>query len=84
MSERSEAMRTAIASVFSSHAEHASDRGLITRFIVIAEVIGDDGEPWLKRISDDGPMWSTVGMLTAISDDIRHAMLGAGDSDGSA
>lgn len=81
MSERSEAMRTAIAEVFADHAEHPSDRGIITTFVVVAEVMGDDGEPWLKRMSDDGPLWRQVGMLTAISDDLRYAMTRCGDSD---
>ena len=74
------AMRDAIAAVFAEHAEHPSDRGLITKFVVIAEVIGDDGEPYLKRVNDDGPMWRTVGMLTAISDDLRDALRNSGDS----
>lgn len=76
-----EDMRAAIAGVFTEHAEHTSDRGLITAYIVIAEVIGDDGEPWLKKISDDGPAWRHVGMLTAISDDLRDFMRGSGDSE---
>ena len=80
MSERSEAMRTAIAAVFAEHAEHPSDRGLITGFVVVAEVLGDDGEPWLKRMGDDGPLWRQVGMLTAVSDDLRYAMVHCGNS----
>lgn len=78
--ERTVAMRSALAGVFAEHAEHPSDRGLITGFIVIAEVMGDDGELWLKRINDDGPMWRTLGMLTSISDDLRDALRNSGDS----
>jgi len=69
-----EAMRDAITQVFADHADHPSDRGIITGFIVIAEVVGADGDPWLKRISDDGPMWRTVGMLTSVNDDLRQAL----------
>ena len=70
-----EAMRAAIAGVYAQHSpEQTSSRGVITGFIVITEVIGDDGQPWLKRIGDEGPMWRTLGMLTAVSDDLREAM----------
>lgn len=79
MTDRSEAMRTALAQVLADNAEHPSDRGLITGFIVIAEVIGDDGDPWLKSISDDGPRWRTLGMLTSVSDDLRQALSNLSD-----
>jgi len=78
--KRTIAMRDAIAHVFADDGDDPSDRGIITGFIVIAEVIGDDGEPYLKRMSDDGPMWRQVGMLTAISDDLRHALTKSGDT----
>lgn len=79
--QRSVAMHAAIAQVFADHAEGPSDRGLITRFIVIAEVIGDDGDPWLKSIGDDGPNWCKIGMLASISDDLRQALRDSGDSE---
>ena len=78
--KRTEDMRAAIARHFAEDGDDPSDRGVITGFIVIAEVIGDDGEPYLKRVSDDGPMWRTVGMLTAISDDLRDALRNSGDA----
>lgn len=72
-----EAMRDAISDVYAKYSpEETSSRGIITNFIVITEVIGDDGQPWLRRISDRGPMWRTLGMLDTFSDDIRHALRG--------
>lgn len=78
--EHTAAMRKAIAHVFADNDDDPSDRGIITGFIVIAEVVGDDGEPWLKRVND-GPAWRILGMLTAISDDLRYALRNSGDSD---
>lgn len=77
--ERSEqigATRNAIAGLIAEDGTHPSDRGIITNFIVIAEIVGDDGEHWLRHIQGEGPMWRTLGMITAISDDIRTAMTG--------
>lgn len=71
-----DAMRTAIFDVYTKYSpEQTSSRGVITNFIVITEVIGDDGDPWLRRISDKGPMWRTLGMLDTVSNDIRYALL---------
>lgn len=73
--EEIEAMREAIAEVYAKHSpEETSSRGIITNFIVLTEVIGDDGQPWLKRINDKGPMWRTLGILDTFSDDIRTAL----------
>lgn len=70
-----EAMRIAIAGVYSKYSpEETTSRGLITNFIVITEVVGDDGESWLRRINSDGPMWRILGMLISVSDDIRAAL----------
>lgn len=73
--EEIEAMREAIAGVYAKHSpEETSSRGIITNFIVLTEVVGDDGEYWVRRISDKGPMWRTLGILDTFSDDIRTAL----------
>lgn len=71
----SEAMRAAITSVLADQqADHPSGRGIVTGFVVVAEVIGDDGDPWITRICDIGPKWRTIGMLVSVTDDLRDAL----------
>lgn len=61
---RSEALLAAISTVLQEHANHTSDRGLVTRFVLVAEQVGDDGDPWLRIISEpDSVQWHRMGLL---------------------
>lgn len=61
---RSEALSAAIDGVLKDHAEHDSDRGLTTDWILIVEQIGADGETYLRLIhSDESVQWRRLGLL---------------------
>ena len=67
-------MREAISKVIQDNAETPADRGVIVEFIVVVEIIGDDGGQWLKMVSGDGTHWHKVGMLMSVTDDLRNDM----------
>ena len=57
------------------HAEHidtieraiteVTDAPMVTRWLIIAEAVADDGQPYLHYVTSPGlPPWQTVGMLT--------------------
>ena len=74
-------LEEAIAVAFTREGEHPSDRGLITAWLVVAEVMGDDGRPYLKRVISDGtPAWRIIGMLGAILDNTRDGMRSRSDT----
>lgn len=58
-------MSEAIAKVLHDHADHDADRGLLVRFVVIAEQIGSDGEPWFRTMAEpDSVTWHRMGLLS--------------------
>lgn len=38
-------------------------RGLLTSFVVVCEIMGDDGEPWLFVTDSKQSVWRTMGLL---------------------
>lgn len=61
---RSERLHEAISSTLADCAEHPVDRGVIVGWIFVAEVIGDDGEPYFRSLyhADSSP-WRRLGLL---------------------
>ena len=43
--------------------DHAAARGLLTNFVLVCEMMGDDGRPWLFMVDSDQPTWRTQGLL---------------------
>ena len=73
--DRMAILEAAITTAFAREGQHPSDRGLITSWLIVAEVMGDDGRPYLKRVLSDGtPAWRIMGMLEAILDNARDGM----------
>ena len=61
---RDQALHAAIDGVLKDHADHESDRGMLTDYLLVAEQIGDDGEPYLRIISSEAtPQWRRLGMI---------------------
>ena len=63
--ERSIALLAAIQTVLHDNADdYAADRGLVTDYVVIVEMLGDDGETYMRMFQhpQTGP-WRTLGLL---------------------
>jgi len=74
--EQSDDMSAAIQDQFTKYAEHESDRGMITQFVLITEVIGDDGEYYLKTMRSKGSAtWRALGLVESYGNDLRSIML---------
>ena len=62
---RSEAMHAAITKVFHDHADHESDRGMVSRFVLVVEQVSNDGDPWFRVLSEAGSVaWHRMGLLS--------------------
>ena len=66
-SERQEQVGKAISDAFQAVDDHPSDRGVVLSWCVVAEVMGDDGQVWLKSIVSEMPAWRLIGMLRAVA-----------------
>lgn len=56
--------------------------GMMTAFVVVVEMVGTDGMPYLMHQSEDQPMWKSVGMLECTLLDYRHGWNKASDRHG--
>lgn len=80
-SPRSDAMREAIGRVLAENAsDHPADLGVIADFVMVAEIIGIDGEPYIYTLRNaDGTAWRQIGMLTVSLDEIRDRLRDQGE-----
>ena len=77
MSDMRIAMKDAIQKVLHDFSINDSDKGLVIHYSISAEVVGGDGEIWLKHLSsEDLPCWKEAGMLLSALDDVRAKMRG--------
>lgn len=61
---RSQALHEAIDRVLKEHADHESDRGVLLSWTVVAEYLGDDGDEYLRMVSNENSVaWRVLGML---------------------
>lgn len=61
---RAEKLHDAISSVLIENADHAADRGLLVNWIMVAEVVGDDGESYFRSVyAPDSSAWQRIGLL---------------------
>jgi len=69
-----DAVDDALRAVFA--AEDDMRAGLITGWVTVIEVAGNDGDPYLHTLRSDGLMpWKALGMLEAMAGDLRYNML---------
>ena len=72
--QRAEQVRAAVQAAFVNNATDGEvwDQGLVTGFVLIAEVMGTDGEHYLRTLaSPDTPTWWDLGMVEAAAIDMR-------------
>lgn len=75
LTDKKEALRIALQEALHNFATDDSDRGLIVHYSVSMEVVGSDGNTWLKHIASDGiSAWAELGMMISAEDDIRARM----------
>ena len=75
LKDKKEALRVALQEALHNFARDDSDKGLIVHYTVSIEVVGSDGNTWLKHLSSDGiSAWAELGMLISAQDDIRARM----------
>lgn len=68
-------MRDAIQQVLHKHDDHTSSRGVITAWVLVVELVGDDGDPYLHTIrATDAGIWRQIGMLQVAHDSCMQSI----------
>lgn len=72
---RNELIGEALTRIYSGEGAHPSDKGMVTGWITCVEIIGDDGQYWVRLAEDPHtPVWRLIGLLEVLLSQLHDRM----------
>jgi len=66
VSDRGDALIAAIQGVLHDHSDDEYDRGIVTDYVACIEVMGADGEPYIRIMRNPrSTLWRSLGLFDA-------------------